>query len=257
MTVAVLLAGALLAAAPEPVILLADQKDYQSLAGAETSHEGVLERNPGSGKLGGRFNPYRLATKGPDDKPLLLELVLPIKAPLLAGHVGQRVRIVGKRVDQELWPGRLEVLAPAVVAVPAPAVPGIKGVHAQCIWQPEAALRRGTRQFVFRDGTQLAEGMRMSGPTAGQTATELLARRLGVPAIDWKQHMVVTIAAGLHGPEAERVTVTSVELAQGAFTISYKLQAGTTGGIGYPAATILVDRIEGPVRLQEEPAAGR
>jgi hypothetical protein len=256
MMVAVLFAAALMPAAPEPLILQADQKDYQALTGAETSHEGVLERNAGTGKLGGRFNAYRLATKGPADKPLLLELVVTARAHLLAGHVGRRVRIMGKLADQELWPGRLELLDPVVTVAP-PAAPGIKGVHAQCLWQPEEARRRGTRPFIFLDGTQLAKGMRMSGPTAAQTATEMLARQLGVPAIDWKRHMVVTVAAGLRGPEAERLAVTGVEVVQGTLKISYKLQGGTTGGIGYPAATVLVDRLEGPVQLHEEPAAGR
>src|SRR5262245_64225923 len=94
----VLTAGSLAPVVPPQVVLLAGEKDYQTLVEAETTHQGLLERNPNTGVVGAsRFNAYRLK-KEEAGKAVLLELRLPVRAHLLADHVGQQVRLVGKVV---------------------------------------------------------------------------------------------------------------------------------------------------------------
>src|SRR5207253_2768014 len=110
---------------PAPVVILAEDAEYKSAKATEATFEGFLERTPSKGTLGGaaRFNPFRLAVK-----PEPRELFVANKAPLVAVHVGQRVRVVGKVVEvevdgakrQELWVARLEPVAEAVVEVPMP-----------------------------------------------------------------------------------------------------------------------------------------
>ena len=246
---------------PVPLVILADDPDYKTAKTPESIFEGVLERTPSKGTLGGpaRFNPYRLASSAGVDKPLVRELFVSSKAPLLAVQVGQRVRVVGKLIEVEvdgtkrleLWPARIESLSEAIAEEP-----GADGIYARTVWQPATALKRGFRTFVFRNGPELAREMKLTGPTAADTATELMARRLRVPTVDWSKHMIVTLSAGLHGPEADRLRVTRVAVEDEKMTIYYKLEVGGLGpaaGFGYPAETVLLDQFTGTVRVQEEP----
>ena len=89
------------AASPGTIVLLAEQPGYRDLKFPERLYDGVLQRTPGTGKLGARFNPYRLAGQDGAGKPLLHELHVPEKGHLLAGLVGQQVRVTGKLVATE------------------------------------------------------------------------------------------------------------------------------------------------------------
>ena len=91
----------------------------------------------------------------------------------------------------------LTCAAPAPVPDPPKATTSADGVLARTYWQPSAALHRGSRHFVFRNGKALAEAMRVTGSTADETATAKLAVMFGVKTIDWQKQMVVTVAAGL------------------------------------------------------------
>jgi len=243
------------------IVLLAETTAYRAAKPAELIYEGVLQRNPGSGKIGVRFNPFRLAARDGAGKALLYDMLVPDQAQLLAGQVGQRVRIVGKlfsteidgKTVQELWPARLEPISANLTDTP-----GADGVYARVYWQPAAAQRLGSRHYVFRDGEQLAQALLLKGASTEQTAAVLLAHKLRVPEIDWKKHMLVCIAAGLRGAEAERLIITGVDVKDDTLTIRYRLQptaakAGT-GGFGYPAETVLINRFNGPVRIVEETA---
>ena len=102
--------------------------------------------------------------------------------------------------------------------------------------------------------------MNLTGTSAAETAAALMARQLQVPTIDWSKHMVVSVAAGLRGSDADKLTVTRVEVGDNRMTIWYKLEVGGPGpasGFGYPAETVLVDRCTGPVRVEQDktPAA--
>jgi hypothetical protein len=243
---------------PGVVTLLAGEEAYQAAKGTEAIHEGVIERNPATGLLGTptRFNTYRLTTQDGAGKPLTRDLYVPGKEYLLAPHVGQRVRVVGKvvvteaggKTYTELWPARLESLSAALADAP-----GADGVYARCTWQPAEAQRRGARHYVFRDGRQVARVMGLSGDSADETAVKLLAQNLRVPALDWKKFMAVTVCAGLKGPEADRLTITGVIVDGDTLTVRYRLSASPgAAGIGYPAETVLVERFDGPVRIEEE-----
>jgi hypothetical protein len=240
------------------VELLGGEAAYRAAQGTESVYAGVLQDNPGGGSAA-RWHAYRLACTGPDDKPFVLALYAPGKAHLLAGQVGQRVRVVGKLVEaradghvyRELWPARLEPLTTKL-----PDEPGADGVYARCWWQPAAALRWGARHYVFHDGQQLARAMGLAGDSAGEKAAALLAERLHVPAIDWKRHMVVSVPAGLTGAEAERLLIPRVRVQGRTLTVYYRLlgRPGGTPGFGYPAETVLVKRFDGTVRVEKESA---
>jgi hypothetical protein len=255
------------AAAPEesaakPLVLLADTDEYKAAKPAEGVYEGAVENNPGDGTAGKptRFNAFRLKGKDADGREFVRELYVPGKAFLLAPYVGKRVRVVGKPVDTaadgrtytELWPARLEEVA-AVAAAP----PKADGVLARCGWQPADALRAGPRHYVFRNGRELARALKLSGESADEAATALLAQKLGVASIDWDKQMVVCVSAGLRGADVDRLRVTRAEAQDKILTISYKLSpaAAGAGGFGCPAETVLVERVEGTVRVEEEPAA--
>jgi hypothetical protein len=161
------------------------------------------------------------------------------------------------------------LLAPAPAPVPTPmTVPdaaGPDGVYARCKWQPAAALHVGEKHYVFRDGKALADAMKLKGDTAAETATAQLAQRLNVKAIDWKKHMLVTLAAGVKGADADRLTITRAVLKDQTLTIYYTLRVdqaappgdkpmspSTATGFGCPAETALVPRFDGTIKIQRE-----
>jgi hypothetical protein len=255
--------AATVAADPPPDVLplLAADKSYQQRPEPERVFEGVLERNPSAGRLGAapRYNAFRLTWTDGAGHPGGRELYLPDKAHLLAARLGQRLRLVGKAVDtevdgktyQELWPARLESAGtPPVVSAPA----SVNGVLARCYWQPGAGIRREPRLYVFRDGRSLVPPLRLGGSGAEDAAAAIMAKKLGVPAIDWRKQMLVGVSAGLKGQDAERLTITRVAVAERVMTVSYRLEAppGGAAGFGYPAETALVERFDGEVRLQPD-----
>ncbi len=241
-------------AAPKPIVLLAEQASYQNLQTPERVYQGQLQRNPGTGKLGGRYQPYRLVGQDGAGPMWQFDLHVPEKAHVLAGLVGQQVRITGKLVPvkidgktiQELWPARL---TPATIALADR--PGPDGTYAHSSWQPDEARKVGPRQYVFRNGEQLAQALRLTGSDREQTATTLLARNLGVARIDWKKHMLVSVCAGLR-TDRERLVITKAHVQDDQLTISYKM-AASAAGFGYPAETVLLERFDGSVRFVEEP----
>jgi hypothetical protein len=256
--------------APEALPLLAGEKSYQQRPELERVFEGVLERNPSEGRIGAapRCNAFRLSWIDGAGHAGGREIYLPDKAHLIAGRLGQRLRLVGKAVDTEvggktyleLWPARLELPGTAAV-VSAPA--SVDGVLARCYWQPAAgspeALKAGRpgepRLYVFRDGRSLVSQLRLSGSGAEEAAGLVMAKKLGVPAIDWDRQMLVGVSAGLKGADAERLTITRVAVADRVMTLYYRLESppGGAAGFGYPAETALVERFDGEVRLQADP----
>ena len=247
----------------KPVVLLAGSDEYKAAKATEAVYEGVVENNPGDGAVGKptRFNAFRLKGKDAAGKEFIRELYVPGKAFLLASYIGKRVRVTGKfaetaadgKVYQELWPAQLEE-AVVVTATPPKAT---DGVHARCVWQPDEALKFGKRVSIYRNGKELVKALRLSGEGTEETANTLMAQKLGTPAIDWTKQMVVAVSAGLHGGEVDHLKVTRVETKDKTMTIYYQLPtlANSPGGFGYPAETVLVDRFDGPVRAEEEPAA--
>jgi hypothetical protein len=247
--------SAVLGAEPAAVPLGAAEAWYREAKETEAVFEGVVERTPTTGRLGPptRFNAYRLTWTDAGGKAVVREVYAPGKAQLLTSYLGQRVRLVGKAVDteadgktyHEIWPARLEL--------PVAVVARSEGIHARCYWRPGDAPLREPRLYVFRDGLELAPHLGLSGGAAEEAATALLARRLNVDGIDWRKRMVVSVTAGLRA-DTERLTVTRVAVRDRTLVVSYRLEplAGGARGFGYPAETVLVERHDGPVRLEAE-----
>jgi hypothetical protein len=250
------------AADPGTLPLFAEQAWYKEAKQAEAVFVGTLEQNPSTGRAGKatRFNAFRLSWIDSAGKEGGRELYLPDKAVLLAEHLGERLRIVGKAVDveadgntyHEIWPAHLE-LPNAPMTTPMTPV-ARNGIVARCFWQPGGGLQREPRLLVFRSSDQLTGPLRLTGSGAADAASSLMAQKLGVAAIDWNKHLLVCVSAGLKGADAERLTVTRTEIKDKVLTVFYRLETppGGAAGLGYPAETVLVERFEGEFRLQAE-----
>jgi hypothetical protein len=234
------------------IVLLAGTAEYQAAKGVEQSFEGKLQR--ASGSTDRRTALYQLIIPEDVGRPRIVRPIHALgKVHLLEPHAGKRVRIIGKLVrdgeSERLWAGKLEVLLAPRAA---------EGILARGFWQPAAVLRRGTSTVVYRSGAELARAMNVKGQTAEQTATRLLAKRLGVETIDWHKHMVVTICAGLVLDGGSRLTITSARQQQRTLTISYRLESGNLAtALSYPVETVLVKRHSGPVRFEKAPGPER
>jgi hypothetical protein len=97
--------------------IFADEAWYQAAAGEEQAFEGILEKAKSPGATSGRWHPVRLVI---DDKRTR-EVSLGGDATLLDGHLGRRVRIVGKPMEvlghAEIWPARIELVAATAAPV--------------------------------------------------------------------------------------------------------------------------------------------
>jgi hypothetical protein len=229
---------------PVSLRLFAGDPRYQSAGGVETTFEGILER-PSE-----HSSSYRLVGRE-GGQPVVWPLTLPDGPDRLADFVGWRVRVFGKLSganEPTLWPARLMPVASLVTRPP-------DGILARSTWQPAAARQVGVRTFLFLDPAAVARSMNVRGPEANQTATTMLRDLLDVRTIDWQRQMVITVSAGLRG-DIDRVRILRVERKGDTLTVFYKLEKSepTSGGFGYPAETVLVERCDGPVRFVDEAA---
>jgi hypothetical protein len=239
-----------------PLVLLANQEWYKTAAGEEKAFEGTLELNIGGGGIGKpkRFNTYRLTWTDPEGARHTRELYAPGQAQFLALQLGKRVRIVGKAVETkvedrtyaEIWPARLE---PAGKYSPDLE----RGILARCAWQPNAAKRQGFSLWKITNGLELARHMGIFGRDVEQPSVERLTKEMKVAALDWNKRMVVTLSAGLHA-KGETLRITRVRLQDKVLTVFYHLEVPSDAvpGLGYPAETVLIDRFNGEIRVEEE-----
>jgi hypothetical protein len=250
-----------LAPPADGLTLNAPEKWYRDAKGAETLFEGIVQRMPSTGRIGPptRFNAYRLTWTDAAGHSVSRELYVPGKAHWLGDYLDQRIRLMGKAVDteadgttyHEIWPARL------MTDKAAAALQARDGILARTNWQPARVQRTGRQTLVIRSGAELAKLMRVTGDDAERSATELVARRLGVQTIDWNKHMLLSVSAGLKTNEADQLSVTRVQVKDKDLVVSFRLlaPAGGAAGFGFPAETVLVDRFEGNVRFDEEKPA--
>jgi len=240
-----------------PVMVLAGSPEYRKLALAETTTDGVIERISAGSRWAYRLKTGNLAPPPAKGRAPCLMVYAPGKAHLLEPFIGKRVWATGKvdrveagvQADGQMWLARIE---PWSVVRPTP---DARGVFARSAWHPNTTLPIRPSYSVIRDGAELARLMRIKGESASDTATTLMARRLGVTGIDWKKHMLVSISAGLKA-DADRLTVTSAAVRDGTLIVAYRLSpASRGGGFGYPVETVLVNRFSGLVRVSPRPTA--
>jgi len=242
----------LIAAAPVPEdnpdtrILFGEDADYRAAVAIESRYEGTLEFLPVPGGPG-RF---RFIVPEGEGKIQTHELLVPRRTADLGAFVGQSVRITGKLTDKGLWPGKIE--RRQVVGNP-----GRDGILARTPWQPAAArkISRPAQTFLVRSGEQAAALLPLRGTTPAAAATELLARELRVPEIDWTRQMVVCVSVGLR-TDVESLIIRRIVVRDDVLHVIYQLKrvpAGMSAGFGYPAETVLIPRFDGTIRFEEEP----
>jgi len=92
--------------------IFAGEAWYRAAEGKEQAFEGILEKAKSPGATSGRWNPVRLV----GDETPTREVYLGGNTNLLDGHLGRRVRIVGKPMEvlghAEIWPASIEPVAP-------------------------------------------------------------------------------------------------------------------------------------------------
>jgi WD40 repeat protein len=96
-------------------------------------------------------------------------------------------------------------------------------------------------------------GSKMLYPAALKAATELVARLLGVPTIDWSKEMVIVVTAGPQKSSGYRVEVTRLEAEGNQLTVHWALHApkeAPDDTITYPAAAVLVPKDAWQVRFE-------
>lgn len=231
---------------PGAIKLLAGTDAYNDAAGTVVTFMGSLEK----------AERWQFRTKDGGDRESVYPVHAADRAAMLTELTGKSLRLSGKLVTiksetgprTELWPAWVQPLAG-----PTPLVLGADGIYARCDWQPEIARKRGTSRYIISSGEDLAKLMRVSGATAEQTASRLLAQRMGVAAIDWDKHFVLCISAGLQTGNVEKLVIGSAKEKDGRLRVVFRLLLGKDGGIGYPAQTVLLPRTKMPVHVEHEP----
>lgn len=170
--------------------------------------------------------------------------LVPLHAPGLAHRlnpfVGQHVRLTGKLDDGKLWPGTIERFGRDT--------PDANGIIARSAIPLQGATARKLRSSVARDPDQLAQEMLVVGPTAGTTASKVVAARLGREAIDWKKQMVVSVSFGL-APVSRNLSIVSTKKDGETLVVSYRLSTASGSGVHVAGETVLLPRHDGPVRF--------
>jgi hypothetical protein len=243
--------------------LLQGQPAYEQQTGELRSVEGVLEVMPRDGRIGQppRRLVYRL--RWLDGGTLMARPVfLNGLEPSLAPFVGYRVQMEGKlipaepaqRREEEFWPGRFA----AVGVAPPNALTEVPILARTNDLTFERANRQTQPYFLaMRSAEGAAKAIMVVVPPNGpEQATEHLARRLGVPTIDWKKQMVLHIHGGFQrGVGPLRVEIDRVLVDEKGMSIHWRFRPGQGGGgrqMSIPSESILVPRNTGEIRFYRE-----
>jgi hypothetical protein len=259
---AALIAGCILALEP-PLKLGAGQSWYDQQPTTASELEGILDYQPGTGRLGVPTERYvfRLIRQ---DKTSGKVISTPVHAPgheaVLALNVGQRVRIEAKAVSEGegdtrkdvLWLGKLTPLGAAPYAAFTEIKP-LARTNSFGVFAPRANNELTTQ--VLRSGNDVAKALSLGGAGADREATTMLASTLGVKSIDWKKEMVIHLGmlntrGGL--VLTHKLEVTRLEVHERGVTVHWKLEPQAQRGAAALTETILVPRIDGEVTFKKE-----
>lgn len=250
-------------ATPVNLPILSAEKWYKDAKEPEQEFEGKLDVNPGDGKIAvpKRYSSFRLI--GIDDgKPVARLVFTDGKDQLLGAFVGKRLKLLGKVVAAdhegmklvEFWPG--QVLA--VTGEATESIGEIKVLARTQRWLPSKRTAQA-QAFVIRDAATLAQLEGLVGGGAESAAEKKLCGQLearpgaqGIPSIDWKKQMVVSIGGGIQPRGGAKVEVTRLLLQEQGLDISWKLLT-QPGGVGLPPTeTMLLPRFDGEIRFFQE-----
>jgi hypothetical protein len=242
--------------------LLANEKSYQEAKAEEKQIEGLLEINPGSGKIGlsDRFCSFRFSWVSDDGKASALPIYMAGKDARLGPFLGYRVRITGKVVEgdaqgvktTELWPASLEVLEQSPFGV----IGELKIIARTHAWTPSRLSRQQQYPvpFVIRDGKELAIQAGIGNvPNPEQDAMTQIGRLLGLvgpqPRIDWQMHMIICISGGQRFA-GSKLDITRVAVQEKTLDVYWWLSVSQDGA-SYPIETILIKRFDGEIRFHQ------
>lgn len=264
-----LLIVACITQADDVVILGQGQSWYEQDKSPVQSFEGVLDYQPGTGRIGipADYRPFQFIRK---DSSTGQVHHLPIHAPgletVLALHVGHRVQIDtkvivkgdGENKKEELWPGKITILGMA----PRNVFTELKPLARTNRFSPIAAsIGPDASRLVIRSGKDaaMAIGYVQDAQFSEQQGTELLARFFGVKTIDWKNQMVIYVGnANQSRILLRKIEITKLDVDEKGLTVHYNVEEGRPplANSAYVTDTILIPRVDGEVtfKAQKQPA---
>ncbi len=245
--------------------LFAADKWYQDAKGREKTLAGILQINPGTGRIAGteRFHSFRL-TSLEDDKPVMRPIHMNGKDHLLGPYINHQVKFVAKIVESEvggqkiieLWPAQLEVKG----AAKADGLGEREIIARTNSWtsvRRVGGIGSQPQPIVIRDVNQLVGAMNLGirGGQAEQAALQQMNSllRQGNPGIDFTKHMLIHVNAGQQ-PVGSQVQIQRVVVQEKGLDVYWKLTPGNVPnpGLALPSETILIKKSDGEVRFLAE-----
>jgi hypothetical protein len=242
--------------ADEPLKLGLGQPWYEADKSAVQTLEGILDYQPGTGRIGtvAAYTPFRFLRKL-DDKVEQYSLHCPGQEALLAASVGQRVSIEGKVLttgegDQKrltLWPGKMTILgiAPANVFTEILPLARTAGFQANSV-----RIGSDIASFVMHSPKDVGKAL---GIDEAQAYNHLL-KLFGIKSIDWKTHMVIYIGPTRTTSYTQRkLEITKLEVHERGATVYWKNEEPLKVNAAPSTDTVLVPRVDGEITFKQVP----
>lgn len=245
-------------ATDEPLKLGAGQPWYDADKSAIQTLEGILDYQPGTGRIGSSatYAPFRFLRKL-DDKVEQYTLHCPGQEALLAANVGQRVSVEGKVLttgegDQKkmtLWPGKLAVLGIA----PANVFTEIQPLARTASFQATSVrIGNDIASFVMRNPKDVGKALGIDE----SAAYGHLLKLFGLKSIDWKTQMVIYIGPTRTNSYIQRkLEITKLEVHERGATVYWKNEEPQKANAAPSTDTVLVPRVEGEITFKQAPGS--
>jgi hypothetical protein len=230
---------------------------YQNAGAAETAIKGVVEFNPGNGRIGASddFPSFRLISA--EDAGIVSRPIhMAGKDHLLALFHSHQVTLKGKLIDREvdgtkvkeIWPAELEVHGrmPTGVIADYP-------ILARSAANANHFRAQGPQWLVLRDSKELNSRLPAIG-VPNVDRTQQIAASFQLPKIDWDKQMIIHIGAGVQRTNGVQIEISKLQVGARGLTVHWKmaLPQVVVPGYAYPAQTILVPKFKGDVIFVED-----